>query len=283
MNTGILKLSALLGLDLVLLTLVFQDAVIAGGITACIAVYALFGGRLSLWQEGAIQTSALPEYEASRLEAARNLLQADHKAVLGMDISKLKLYLVPGDDRMNATAYGMGHVSVTRGTLQHSDLVTLAAVLAHEVSHIKHFDSECNRTVFASVTILAGTVSLLSAGMIGLLFLFFLCMSAFRSWLGVMVFQGSCKAVRGLFRLLQRFIIAAYRLVMSAVSRAAEYRADREAGMLGYSLQLAHFLSLTDLEGTPTSLRDVLYRSHPPSSQRIARLLQQSESDISIR
>ena len=57
------------------------------------------------------------------------------------------------------------------------------------------------------------------------------------------------------------------------MSRRREYRSDRYAAALGYGLPLAHFLSAADPGVTGRlTLSQVLYRSHPPVENRIARL-----------
>lgn len=285
---GIIKVAIVLAIDFVSIYSLFEDPYIASIAVGVIALYVLFGGYLALLKEGSVSSKKLPAYQRNRLETAKMQLVADVKSVSGANISGLKLYLVPGDDDMNATAYGFNCVSVTRGTFDNADPITLNAVLAHEVSHILNFDAEFNRAVFCSVTLLVGALSVMSFAMMAIIFLIFLVLSCFRSWLSVMAFQGTTKAIGGLFSLLQRGVVVIYRSLLSLVSRHAEYRSDKYSCMLGYGVQLSHFLALTEPNNQrQLTLTEAMYRSHPPTSKRIARLekliLTQSTIEIANR
>ena len=177
-------------------------------------------------QEGAVACNKLPAFEKSRLQAAKATLVEEVKHTSGRDISGLKLYLIPGDRDMQATAYGASYISVARGTFDNADPITLNAVLAHEISHTLHCDPEFSRGVFASIVLLMGAISMMSLVLVGILFLVFAVLSGFRSWLGVMAFQGTAKLVTGFFSLLQRCVVAVYQAVMGLVSHQAEYRND---------------------------------------------------------
>ena len=281
---GILKVALVLVIDFVAIYSLFDDPYIASGAVGVIALYVLFGGYLALLKEGAVSSKKLPAYQRNRLETAKMQLVADVKSVSGANISGLKLYLVPGDDDMNATAYGFNCVSVTRGTFDNADPITLNAVLAHEVSHILNFDAEFNRAVFCSVTLLVGALSVMSFAMMAIIFLIFLVLSCFRSWLGVMAFRGTTKAVGGIFSLLQHGVVMIYRSLLSLASRHAEYRSDRFSCRLGYGLQLSHFLAIAEpASQRHLTLTEAMYRSHPPTPKRIARLENQSSTEIADR
>ena len=286
---GILKITLVLVLDFVGIYSLFQDAYIAGIAVGVIAIYVLFGGYIALLKEGAVNSKKLPTYQRNRLEAAKAQLATDVKADCGANISGLKLYLVPGDDEMNATAYGFNcGVSITRGTFDNADPMTLNAVLAHEISHILNFDAEFNRAVFSSVTLLVGMLSVMSFDTLAVLFVIFLLLSCFRSWLGVIAFQGTTKAVGGLFSLLQRGVVMIYRSLLSLASRHAEYRSDKFSCKLGYGLQLSHFLAISEpASQRHITLTEAMYRSHPPTPKRIARLesqlLEQKSTEIANR
>lgn len=282
---GILKVAIVLAVDFIAIYSLLEDPCIASAVVGVISLYVLFGGYLALLKEGAVSSKKLPFHQRSRLEAAKAQLTADVKTASGMNISGLKLYLVPGDDDMNATAYGFNCVSVTRGTFDNADPITLNAVLGHEISHILNCDAEFNRAIFCSVTLLVAALSVMSFAAMAIIFLIFLVLSCFRSWLGVMAFQGTTKVVGGLFSLLQRGIVVIYRSLLSLASRHAEYRSDRYSCMLGYGVQLSHFLALAEPNNQrQLTLTEAMYRSHPPTPKRIARLeklmLTQSTSEI---
>lgn len=271
--SGILKVAFVLAIDFVAIYSLFDDPYIAFGIIGIITLYVIFGGYLALLKAGAVSSKKLPTYQRNRLEAAKMQLVTDVKSVSGANISRLKLYLVPGDDDMNATAYGFNCVSVTRGAFDNADPVTLNAVLGHEISHILHWDAEFNRAVFCSVTLLVAALSVVSFAAMVCIFLIFLVLSCFRSWLGVMAFQGTTKVVGGIFSLLQRGVVVVYRSLLSLASRHAEYRSDKYSCMLGYGVQLSHFLALAEPNSQrQLTLTEAMYRSHPPTVKRIARL-----------
>ena len=67
-------------------------------------------------------------------------------------------------------------------------------MLAHEVSHIQNLDPEFNRAVFCSVTLLMAALSILSFAAMAVIFVLFLALSCFRSWLNrytYMAFRGT--------------------------------------------------------------------------------------------
>ena len=270
---GILKVALVLAIDFVAIYSLFDDLYIAFGAVGVIALYVLFGGYLALLKEGAVSSKKLPTYQRNRLETAKMQLVADVKSVSGANISGLKLYLVPGDDDMNATAYGFNCVSVTRGTFDNADPITLNAVLGHEISHTLHWDAEFNRAVFCSVTLLVAALSVVSFAAMACIFLIFLVLSCFRSWLGVMAFQGTTKVVGGIFSRLQRGVVGVVSSILWLGIRHAEYRRDKNTCTLGYGVQLSHFLAMAEPNSQrQLTLTEAMYRSHPPTPKRIARL-----------
>ena len=67
-----------------------------------------------------------------------------------------------------------------------------------------------------------------------------------------------------------------YRSLLSLASRHAEYRSDKYSGMLGYGVQLSHFLTIAEpANQRQLTITEAVYRSHPPNSKRIARLERQ--------
>lgn len=271
--SGMLKVALVLAIDFVAIYSLFDDPYIAFGVIGIITLYIVCGGYLALLKAGAVSSKKLPTYQRNRLEAAKMHLVTDVKSISGANISRLKLYLVPGDDDMNSTAYGFDCVSVTRGVFDNTDPITLQAVLAHEISHLLNWDAEFNRAVFCSVTLVVAALSVMSFTVMAIIFLVFLVLSCFRSWLGVMAFQGTTKVVGGIFSLLQRGVVVIYRSLLSLASRHAEYRSDKYSCMLGYSVQLSHFLALAEPNSQrQLTLTEAIYRSHPPTVKRIARL-----------
>lgn len=277
---GIIKVLAILGWDYYLLFIIFGDGVIAAVVTSAIALYVWLGGYLSLFKEGAVRSDRLTAYDRDRLNESRGQLIADVKHTSSVNLSGLKIYLIPGDDDMQATAYGANCVSISRGLFENACSVTLNAVLAHEASHIISFDPEFNRAFFCSVTLLIAALSLMSAASVVIVFLIFILLGSFSSWMGFFLFRGSTKVVRGAFGVVQKLIVVSYRSVIGLISRRAEYRSDRYACTLGYGLQLAHFLEAAGREAPrQLTLTEVLYRSHPPTQLRVARLQEQINNE----
>jgi Zn-dependent protease with chaperone function len=271
---GILKVVAVLTIDFLAVYALLGEPIIASADTVVIALYVFSGGYLALFKEGAVQSKNLPTYQRDRLEAAKKQLASDVKSASGANISGIKFFLVPGSDEMNATAFGLNCISVTRGTFDNADPSTLNAVLAHEISHILNFDPEFSRAVFATILIFCGAISIISFAFISLIFVIFLVCSFFRCWIGFVAFTGTRRAVGGIFSLFQKGIVVFYRAIAGCLSRTAEYRSDLYAAQLGYGIQLAHFLSCYAAQESncQLTLTEALYRTHPATPKRIARL-----------
>lgn len=278
---GILKIFTGLAVDFTVIFLLTDNLTVASIITGLIALYVWLGGYIALLREGAISLKKLPAYTAGRLEMPKTQLIADVKADSGINLSNLKLFLIPGESDMNATAYGAGCVSVTQGTLNNTDPITLTAVLTHEASHLIHLDPEFNRLVFASVTLIMASLSLLSAAVAIAIFLIFLILNCFRSRIGVLAFQGTTRVSKGFFSILQRCIVTVYRAAIGLISRRAEYRCDFYSLKLGYGTQLAHFLSMAEASDIRVlTIADAIYRSHPPTYKRIAQLEKYTDNEL---
>ena len=138
---GLLKVAFVIGIDFAMIYYAFRSVEIAATCATLIFLYVWLGGYLSLLKEGAVNAKKLPTYEKNRLDMVRTRLVEDVKNTSGVNVSGISLYLVPDDDTMNATAYGANCISVTRGTLNNADPITLNAVLSHEISHILNYDS----------------------------------------------------------------------------------------------------------------------------------------------
>ena len=273
-----LKVIVVLVWDFLVCYALSREVLVAAVVTGILGLYVWLGGYLALLKDGAVLSKDLSSHERRQLEFARDQIIKDVNRVSGKKLSKLKVYMVPDHESMNATAYGANCVSVTTGTYINTDPVTMTAVLGHEVSHLLHRDPEFNRAVFASVAILMAVFSAASAVSMVLIFFLFLLLTRFRSWTGLFVFKGTTTVVGGMFQLIQRGIVALYSGILGLLSRRAEYRCDQYACKLGYGLQLSYFLMLAESGSQrQMTISEALYRSHPPTEKRIARLETQIE------
>lgn len=270
---GLIKVTFVLAVDFIALYTMFDDPAIAAIVTCVIALYVWLGGYFALFKEGAVYVDKLPTYERSRLHSAKTQLVGDVRRKSSVDLSGIKIYLISGDNDLQATAYGANCISVSKGVFENTDPLTLNAVLGHEICHTLNLDPEFSRAVFSTIFLICGVISVISFAFMAVVFLIFLACSFFRSWLGVMAFRGTTRAVSRVFNLFQKGIVVLYRAVASCVSRSAEYRSDLYSAQLGYGLQLVHFLSYAAPESNhPLTLTEALYRTHPATPKRVARL-----------
>jgi len=188
-----------------------------------------------------------------------------------------KLYLID-TDQPNAFATGrspdVGVVAVTRGLVRHLDDREVAAVIAHELAHIKHRDT----LVMTITATLAGAISILAQ-------------------FGLFFGNRDNDSPLGLFGTIAMVLLApiAAALVQMAVSRTREYGADKEgAAICGDPLALASALEkITAISRTRHNMpaekapamahmyianplsgarMDNLFATHPDPANRIAAL-----------
>ena len=177
--SGLFKVAAVLMFDFLVVDTLFHNAQAAAAVTGVIALYIWLGEYFTLFREGAVRSDKLPQYERTRLEHAKSQLIKDVKRTSSADISGLKVYLIPGDSDMQATAYGFNCISVSKGTFDNTDPMTLNAVLGHEISHTLHLDAEFSRAVFATILLACGAISVMSFVFMVIIFLIFFVCSLF--------------------------------------------------------------------------------------------------------
>ncbi len=189
------------------------------------------------------------------------------------------LYIIP-DQQPNAFATGRNYehaaVAVTEGLLDLLDENEVEAVIAHELSHIKHYD------------MLIGTVAATMAGAIAMLANF------------GMIFGGGDRENRPnpiIMIVLMLLMPLAASVIQMTVSRSREYMADEGAArMTGHpewlqsglakldryargidmhdaDPQTAHMFIINPFTGRDFSLQN-LFRTHPTTQDRIDRLEQ---------
>jgi heat shock protein HtpX len=189
-------------------------------------------------------------------------------------INPPQLYLIPSS-QPNALAAGSGRgqpvLAVTEGLLNMMSRRELAAVLAHEVAHLKNDDTTLHQI---AVSIGQFTISLLKIGIWVSLFL--------------SLFWGLPALAKALLlAVLALFAPAVIHLLVSALSRAREFAADKTAAELtGAPHALASALGRLERRKR-TWLSYFFYppaeatvsSTHPPTAERIGRLLAMQPSD----
>jgi heat shock protein HtpX len=198
------------------------------------------------------------------------------------DLPMPKVYIIP-EAAPNAFATGRnprnGVVAVTEGLLRVLDRREVAAVIAHELGHIKHRDT----LIMAIAATFAGALSMLAnAAMFGSLF------GGNQSSED----EGVGSPLAGLLGVLIAPIAAT--LVQMSISRAREFLADEAAARYtGTPLALASALRKIEAwsheipiqAGSPATAHlfihnpfsveglASLFSTHPPTEQRVARLM----------
>ena len=199
-----------------------------------------------------------------------------------------KVYEIP-DDQPNAFATGRNPenaaVAATTGLLRKLDQEQIAAVMAHELAHIKNRDT----TIMVVAATFAGAISMLASF--------------------AMLFGGRRESNLGFLGLLAMMILAplAASLIQMAISRSREYEADRVgAEICGNPLWLA--CALKTLEGFSRRIdnhraeqnpatahmfiinplhahaHDKLFSTHPSTAKRVTALEQLAQqSKIPVR
>jgi heat shock protein HtpX len=252
-------------------------AVLGGGQGMLLAL--LFGFGVNLWAYWFSDTMVLKLYRAQEVDAssAPQLYRIVAELVQRAGLPMPKVYLI---DEAQPNAFATGRdpehaaVAATTGILQLLTERELRAVLAHELSHVRHRD------------ILTSTITASIAGAISTLANF------------GMFFGGRDSDNRNPFVALIVLILApiAAVLIQLAISRGREYEADRGGAELsGDPRALADALAKIDryAKGLPLEAAEAhpatahmmiinplhggglagLFSTHPPTEERIHRLL----------
>ena len=193
-----------------------------------------------------------------------------------------KIYIIP-EEVPNAFATGRNPshaaVAVTEGLLKILNENEIEGVLAHELSHVRHYD------------ILTGSIAAILAGAIAML-------ANFAKVGSIAGQSGSSRRGGGnaiVMLALAILMPIAATIIQMAISREREYKADKGAAYLtghpewlasalrklesysnsyvmqNASEQSAHMFIVNPF-GSPTNKLGVLFRTHPSTSDRIAEL-----------
>jgi heat shock protein HtpX len=130
------------------------------------------------------------------------------------------------DAEPNALALGMSPenalVAATRGLLNSMTPTELEAVMAHEMAHIKNYDSRVKLTLFA----LVGSIAVIASALIATGVALVTVRIGFKNKMFFAAIGAGVLAIAGLFAIVAYLIGP---LVSAAVSRKREYLADASA------------------------------------------------------
>jgi heat shock protein HtpX len=264
------------GLLMALITGLFiAVGALVGGAGGMIAAFLIAAGLnvLAYWHSDRAVLK-MARARAVDKDSAPDLVHLVHRLASNAGLPDPKVYIAE-NRQPNAFATGRSPdhaaVCVTTGLLESVDSEELAGVLAHELSHVKNRDT-LTMTIVATM---AGAISML---------------------VNFAFFMGGRRSALGFVGLIAVSLLApvAALLVQAAISRTREYEADRMGAeisgrplWLASALQriehsaraiendqadanpaMAHLFIVNPLHGGFSGL----FSSHPPISQRIARL-----------
>ncbi|MAG59688.1 zinc metalloprotease HtpX [Candidatus Woesebacteria bacterium] len=227
----------------------------------------------------------LSKAKAVSKKEAPQLYRIVENLAIGAGVPKPKIYIIH-DDTPNAFATGRdpkhAAIAVHTGLLERLNKLEIEGVIAHELSHIRNFDTR----VMAIVAILVGTIALLAE------FFFY---SMFWGRGGDRDSKaGSIFMILGIVAAILAPIVA--QLIQLAVSRRREFLADASAGFLTrYPEGLARALEKISNVATPAKTAHTstahlyissplggkkakknwmvgLFNTHPPIEERVKAL-----------
>lgn len=253
-----------------------------GGSSGMLIAFLLAGG-MNFYAYYFSDQQVLKHYDATLLEDTRHpVYKITQNLTKKAGLPMPKVYLIP-DHTPNAFATGRNHehaaVAVTMGLYEMLNEKELEGVIAHELSHIKHYD------------ILIGTIAAVFAGAIAMI--------ANMMQFGAM-FSGNNNNRQGanpiVMILMAILLPLAASIIQMTVSRSREYMADEGAARMtgnpaglqsalkklenyarsGHQIhnateQTAHMFIINPFSGLKSTLGS-LFRTHPTTEDRIARL-----------
>ena len=197
----------------------------------------------------------------------------------GVSPDDYDLFLLPASpqDDLNAVAVGRRTVAVTPGMLKVPQ-EELEAVLAHELAHLAHKDSEY--LLFISIVNAVGTAAVWA--LTSLVVFYGLVTSVFSGFSGMGEGRmaggiGILFALLGwLLKLCAWICTKIFQIAYLGLSRQIEYRCDSCAVWWGFGPGLVNFLCrIWPLEAKrDTRVVAVLFASHPPTGERIKRVVE---------
>jgi len=266
---------------LTLLTVLFVFIGYSFGGTNGMLIAFLLAGGINFYAYYYSDKHVLKHYNATPIEdPSHPVYRITQNLVKKVNLPMPKVYLIP-DHTPNAFATGRNHenaaVAVTMGLYEMLNEDELEGVIAHELSHIKHYD------------ILIGTIAAVFAGAIAMI----ANVMQFSAMFGGNNRQGAHPIVMIIMAII---LPLAASIIQMTVSRSREYLADEGAARMtrnpsglqsalakldnyakrGYGInnateQTAHMFIINPFSGKKSSFGD-FFRTHPTTEDRIARL-----------
>lgn len=266
---------------LTLLTVLFVFIGFSFGGTSGMLIAFLLAGGMNFYAYYYSDKQVLKQYDASLIEDRRHpVYRITEKLVQKAGLPMPKVYLIP-DHTPNAFATGRNYenaaVAVTMGLYEMLNEEELEGVIAHELSHIKHYD------------ILIGTIAAVFAGAIAMI----ANIMQFSAMFGGNNREGGNPIVMIIMAII---LPLAASVIQMTVSRSREYMADEGAARMtgnasglqsalaklenyargGHGIhnateQTAHMFIINPFSGLKSNFSG-LFRTHPTTEDRIARL-----------
>ncbi|WP_419769303.1 MAG: zinc metalloprotease HtpX [Candidatus Marinarcus sp.] len=271
------QIKTIILLTFLTLLFVFVGTYLGGSNGALIAF--LLAGGMNFYAYYYSDKQVLAHYNAVLVQDKNHIVyKIVQKLIYKSNLPMPKVYIIP-DSVPNAFATGRDHenaaVAVTQGLIELLNEKEIEAVIAHELSHIKHYD------------ILIGTVAATLAGAIAII-ANMLQFSAF--------FGDNRRGVNPVVMIVLSILLPiAAGIIQMTVSRNREYLADAGAARLTGDVkalqsalsklesyakrgevynateQTAHMFIINPFSGHQTRFSD-LFRTHPTTADRIAAL-----------
>jgi len=252
-----------------------------GGTNGMLIAFLIAGG-MNFYAYYYSDQQVLKHYDATPLEDVRHpIYRITQKLTQKAGLPMPKVYLIP-DHTPNAFATGRNHehaaVAVTMGLYEMLNEEELEGVIAHELSHIKHYD------------ILIGTIAAVFAGAIAMI--------ANMMQFGAMFSNSNDRQSSNPIVMIVMAILLpiAASIIQMTVSRSREFMADEGAARMtgnpaglqsalakldnyarnGHQIhnateQTAHMFIINPFSGLKSNIGN-LFRTHPTTEDRIARL-----------
>ncbi|MBP9490756.1 MAG: zinc metalloprotease HtpX [Aliarcobacter sp.] len=266
---------------LTFLTVLFVFIGYSFGGTSGMLIAFLMAGGMNFYAYYYSDQQVLKHYNATPIEDVRHpVYKITQRLTQKAGLPMPKVYLIP-DHTPNAFATGRDHnhaaVAVTMGLYEMLNEKELEGVIAHELSHIKHYD------------ILIGTIAAVFAGAIAMI--------ANMMQFGAMFSNNRQGSSNPIVMIVMAILLPlAASIIQMTVSRSREFMADEGAARMtgnpaglqsalsklenyarsGHQVhnateQTAHMFIINPFSGLKSTLGS-LFRTHPTTQDRIARL-----------